>query len=78
METNSILFTDKVIETSTRAEDVVMKHKTQLEKCNQLSTKNKLTITTEKTKSIFLGKSKIYCKKKNILTSIRKELKTLI
>ena len=67
LESNIILFADDtVIETSARAEDVVMKHKTQLEKCNQWLTKNKLAINTEKTKSMFLGKSKVYCKKEHI------------
>ena len=51
-----------MIETSARPEDVGIKHKTQLKKCNQLLTKNKLAINTEKIKSIFFGKSKICCK----------------
>ena len=66
LESNIISFAgDTVIETPARAEDVVMKHKTQLEKCNQWLTKTNLAINTEKTKSMFFGKSKIYCKKEH-------------
>ena len=43
-----------------------MKHKTQLQKCNQWLTNNKLTINTEKTKSMFFGKIKTYSKKEQI------------
>ena len=54
LESNIILFAaDTVIETSARAEEVVMKHKTQLQKSNQWLTKIKLAISTEKTKSMF-------------------------
>ena len=67
LESNIILFADDtVIETSVRAEEVVMKHKTQLQKCNQWLTKNKLAINTEKTKSMFFGKIKTYSKKEQI------------
>ena len=55
-----------MIETSARAEEVVMKHKTQLPKCNQWLTKNKLAINTEKTNSMFFGKIKTYSQKKQI------------
>ena len=59
LESNIILFADDaVIETSARAEEVVMKHKTQLPKCNQWLTKNKLAISAEKTNSMFFGKIK--------------------
>ena len=54
LESNIIHFADDtVIETSARAEVVVMKHKTHLEKCNQWLTSNKLAINTKKTKSLF-------------------------
>ena len=43
-----------------------MKHKTQLQKCNQWLTNNKLTINTEKTKSMFFGKIKTYSKQEQI------------
>ena len=67
LESNIILFADDtVIETSARAEEVVMKHKTKLQKCNQWLTKNKLAINTEKTKSMFFGKIQTYSKKKQI------------
>ena len=63
LESNIILFADAtVIETSARAEDVVMKHKSQLKNCNQWLTKNKLAVNTEKTKLMYFGKNKIYCK----------------
>ena len=69
LESNIILFADDtMIELSARAEEVVMKHKTQLQKCNQWLTKNKLAINTEKTKSMFLGKLKL-TPRKNRLTS---------
>ena len=55
-----------MIETSAGAEDVVMKHRTQLKKSNQWLTKNKLAINTEKTKSMFFGKSEIYSRKEQI------------
>ena len=79
LESKIIIFADDtVIETSARAEEVVMKHKTQLQKCNQWLTKDKLAINTEKTKTklIFLGKLKL-TPRKNRLISIKKELKTL-
>ena len=61
---NIILYTDDtVIETSIRAGDVVMKHKTQLEKCNQWLTNSKLAINTEKTKSMFFEKVKLTAKR---------------
>ena len=65
LEYNIILFADNtVIETSAIAEDVVMKHKSQLMKCNQWLIKSKLAINTEKTKSIiFLGKVNFAAKK---------------
>ena len=67
LESNIILFADDtVIETSATAEEVVMKHKTQLQKCNQWLTNNKLTINTEKTKSMFFVKIKTYSKKEQI------------
>ena len=63
LESNIILFADdRVIETSVRAEEVVIKHKTQLQKCNQWLTKNKLASKTEKKKSMFSGKIKTYSK----------------
>ena len=68
LESNIILFADNtVIETSASAEDVVMKHKPQLIKCNQWLTENKLAINTEQNQC-FLGKVKIVTKR-NILTS---------
>ena len=77
LESNMILFADDtVIETLARAEEVVMKHKTQLQKYNQWLTKNKLAINTEKTKSMFFGKIKTYYKKEQINID-KKELKTL-
>ena len=67
LESNIKLFADDtVIETSATADEVVMKHKTQLQKFNQWLTNNKLTINTEKTKSMFFGKIKIYSKKEQI------------
>ena len=58
LESNIIVFADDTkIETSARADDVVIKHKSQLQKCNQWLTKNKLEINTEKTKSMFSGKN---------------------
>ena len=54
LESNIILFADDtVIETSVRAEEVVMKHKTQLQNCNQWLTKNKLASNTEKKINVF-------------------------
>ena len=54
LESNIILFADDtVIETSARAEEVVMKHKTLLQKCNQWLTKNKLAINTENKINVF-------------------------
>ena len=68
LESNIILFADDtVIETSARADEVVMKDKTQLQKCNQWLTKQN---------QCFLGKLKP-TPRKNRLTSIKKELKTL-
>ena len=67
LESNIIVFADDtVIETSARAEEVVLKHKTQLQKCNQWLTKNKVAINTEKTKLMFFGTIKIYSKKEQI------------
>ena len=67
LESNILLFADdRVIETSARTEEVVMKHKSQLQKGNQCLTKNKLAINTEKTKSMFFGKIKTYSKKEQI------------
>ena len=67
LESNIILFADDtVIETSATTEEVVMRHKTQLQKCNQWLTNNKLTINTEKTKSMFFGKIKTHPKKEQI------------
>ena len=67
LESNIILFSDDtVIEYSARAEEVVMKRKTQLQKCNEGLIKNKLAINTEKTKSMFFGKIKTYSKKEQI------------
>ena len=67
LESIIILFADDtVIETSARAEEVVWKHKTQLQKCNQRLTENKLAINTEKRKSMFFGKIKTYPKKEQI------------
>ena len=67
LESNIILFADDtVIEISVRAEYVVMKHKTQLEKCNQWLTRNKLAINSDKTKSMFFGKSKNYSKNEHV------------
>ena len=64
---------DTVIETSARAEDVVMKQKTQLKNVISGQLKNKISVNTEKTKSRFFGKTK-----KNIMTSVKEELKTSI
>ena len=57
LEVNLILFAvDTVIETSARAEEVVMKHKIELQKCNQWLTKKNWQSILRKQNQCFLGK----------------------